>query len=278
MAGYAGDVQAMNEAKPAPESGAVLFRGLLPAEFGALDLVIDDSSRALKRLRSGSPSEVTRLAVGQRMLTMLQGARLLLEEGHWELAAGVARQIFEILVNVENLLNRADVEAAWESYREFGEAQLLQAALRKLKYAIAAGYDDASDEARSLTAALGDARFEEFRHAKGHIRDSWTGRSVEKLAASSQVPWRADQYRYYYRTWSEQAHGSPSSLISTVTPRTASTGLNVELASFAREARQLITMLVGLSADLGSALGILGPSRETTVRGWRDQLTRTALR
>lgn len=268
----------MNEASPIPESGAVLFRGLLPAEFGALDLVVDDTLRALSHLQPGSASEVTRLAVGQRALTMLQGARLLLEEGHWELAVGVVRQMFEILVNVENLLNRADTDAAWESYRQFGEAQFLQASLRKLRYAIAAGYNDTSGEAKALTAALDEARFDEFRHPKGHIRDSWSGLSVEKLANASQAPWRVDQYRYYYRTWSEQAHGSPSSLISVITPRSASTGLNQELASFAREARQLITMLVGLSADLGSALGIFGSNRGTTIRGWREQLSREAQR
>lgn len=254
------------------------FRGLLPAEFEALDQAVEDTLRVLSHLQPGTPSDVTRLAVGQRALTTLQGARLLLEEGHWELAIGAVRQIFEILVNVENLLNRADADAAWENYREFGEAQFLQASLRKLRYAIAAGYNDTSGEAKALKAALGEDRFDEFRHPKGHIRDSWSGLSVEKLANASQVPRRGDQYRYYYRTWSEQAHGNPSSLISAITPRSASTGLNREIAFFAREARQLITMLVGLWADLGSTLGIFDLDRATTVRGWRKQLSREAPR
>jgi hypothetical protein len=271
-------VQAVNEASAIPESGRVLFRGLLPTEFDALDLVIDDTVRSLNHLQPGSDSEVTRLAVGHRALLLLQGARLLLEEGHWEFATGAARQVFEVLVNVEHLLNQSDTEAAWKSYRTYGEAQVLQASLRKLKYAIAAGYDDTTGEVKVLTAALDDAKFDEFRHPKGHIRDSWAGRSIEKLADASGVAWRTDQYRYCYRTWSEQAHGSPSSLVSGITPRTASIGLDQELATFAREARQEITMLIGLFADLASALGIFNSSHEATVRGWREQLSQGAQR
>lgn len=265
-------MQTISDSSTIPDSRARLFRDLLPVEFAALDSVIDDSLDALSNLQPGSESEVTRLAVGQRALTLLQGARLLLEEGHWELAAGAGRQMFEVLVNLENLLNQSDTEAAWESYRRYGEAQFLQTSLRKLKYAIASGYDDESGEAKALATALDDARFDEFRHSKGYIRDSWTGLSVEKLAATSQVPWRADQYRCYYRTWSEQTHGQPSSLISNVTPRTASTGLEQELASYAREARQEITMFISLFADLASALGIFGTSHGTICNVWREKL------
>lgn len=240
--------------------------------------MVDDILQALSRLAPGPKSGVIRLAVGQRVLNVAQGARLLLEQGHWELAAAAVRQLFEMLVNIEYLLRQPDAETAWESYRRYGEAQSLQASLRKLNYAIAAGFTDTSGEADALTAALADARFDEFRHPKGHIRDSWTGCTVEKLANDSKVPWRTEQYRYYYRTWSEQAHANPSSLTSLITPRAESTGLDQELATFAREARQQMTMLVALSADVASALGVFGSNYEMTIRGWREQLSQEAMK
>ncbi|WP_430869151.1 DUF5677 domain-containing protein [Demequina aurantiaca] len=269
-------MQAVNEHSEIPDSGAVQFRGLLAEEFDALDLVIDDTQRALKKLRPGSESEVMRLALGQRSLLLLHGARLLLEEGHWEIAAGVVRQMFEVLVNVEHLLNQSDTEAAWKSYRTYGEAQLLQASLRKMKYAIATGYIDEAARVEALEATLKDAQFDEFRHPKGHIRDSWSGLSVGKLAEASRVTWRTGQYRYYYRSWSEQAHGSSSSLINSVAPRTPRSPRSEEYAAFAREARQEIAMIVELAADLTSALGIFGSKYGTTVRGWRELLSRKA--
>lgn len=259
-----------------PESGATLFRGQLPAEFDALDAVIDDTGDALLRLQPGSESEVIRLAVAERALTVLHGARLLMEEGHWELAAGAARQLFEVLVNVEHLLNQTDSEAGWESYRRYGEAQFFQAGLRKLKYAVANGYNDENDQIGVFEATLADARFDEFRHQKGHIRDSWTGISLEKLASSSRVPDRTAQYRYFYRTWSEQTHGSPSSLISSITPRAASNGLEQELARVGRESRQEIVILISLFADLASALGIFGSNYRAMVAVWREKLTQNA--
>ena len=256
----------------APESGAELFRALLPVEFSTLDLVIDDIVQANTRLSPGSESEVMRLAVSQRVLTIVQGSRLLLEEGHWELASAAVRQLFELLVNIEHLLDESDPETAWESYRRYGEAQALQASLRKLNYAVSAGFKDSHGEVANLSKALADARFDEFRHPKGHIRDSWTGRTVEKLAHDSRVPWRAEQYRYYFRTWSEQAHATPSSFVSNFSARAQTTGLDHELAMFAREAEQLITMLISISADLTSALGIFASAQAKTARRWQNHL------
>lgn len=257
-----------------PECGAASFRGRLPGHFATLDVVIDDTEGVLAATRPTSEAECTRIAVGQRALTLLQAARLLLEEGHWEVATGVARQLFEVLLNVEHVLAQSDPASAWDRYRRYGEAATLQAGLRKLKYAGQLGYADTDGEAEKIEGLLADAAYAEFKTGQGVVRPNWSGKKVAALARDSPREGRGDQYEFYYRTWSEQAHGSSSTLIEMLIPQPESGAHERILAGVARESRHLIVMLLILFADLVSALGLFGDAYGERSKAWREALAK----
>lgn len=113
-----------------------------------------------------------------------RSARLLLEESHWELAASAARQLFDLLVTIEYLLQQPDTEAAWDSYRRFGIASEIRGAKRKLEYAIADGYTE--DDLAAFDATLSDPSFDEFKNKNGELRREWAEQTVRDRANVSE--------------------------------------------------------------------------------------------
>lgn len=248
-------------------------RATLHGVFAALDLVIDDGLRALERNDGRlSASKAGRLAVAMRGATLLQAGRLLLEEGHWEVAAGVARQMFELLINIEHLLAQPDEGAAWADYKNFAMAADLQARRRAMTYAMGDGYQDSDDAAAELDECLALDVFDQFRDRHQNIRDSWSGKTAYKLAEQSRSSERLRQYQFYYRTWSAQAHAGPSALIESLVPRSKTGAVEDFTGSISRETVHLIVMLILLFSDLMIALDTLGPSTQERISLWRQAL------
>jgi len=50
----------------------------------------------------------------------LKAVRLLCEQAHWEFAAGILRQLFEQVINMEHLADQPDRDAAIFRYAKFG--------------------------------------------------------------------------------------------------------------------------------------------------------------
>ncbi|QYH34583.1 DUF5677 domain-containing protein [Salinibacterium sp. M195] len=248
-------------------------RETLNGVFAALDLVIDDGLRALERNNGQvSASKAGRLAVAMRGTTLLQAGQLLLEEGHWEVAAGVARQMFELLINVEHLLAQPDEDAAWADYKNFAMAADLQARRRAMTFAMGDGYQDSDDSAADLDECLALEVFDQFRDRHQNIRDSWSGKSAYKLAEQSSRSERLRQYQYYYRTWSAQAHAGPSSIIESLVPHSAAGAVEDFTGRTIRETLHLIAMLILLFSDLVIALDILAPSTHERISSWRQAM------
>lgn len=197
-----------------------------------------------------------------------RSARLLLEESHWELAASAARQLFDLLVTIEYLLQQPDTEAAWDSYRRFGIASEIRGAKRKLEYAIADGYTE--DDLAAFDATLSDPSFDEFKNKNGELRREWAEQTVRDRANVSER--RRQQYDYYYRSWSEETHASSPGIVRAYIPRAAGGALDAILGSGERDTRQLIVMLVALTGDLLLAIGILGIEGPQRVGIWRQAL------
>lgn len=245
-------------------------RDSLRGYFVALDAVIEDLNSVLSRDQGAVTEQfAVRLAIAAKSQTLLQGARLLLEESHWELASSAARQLFELLVTIEYLLQRPDTDAAWDSYRRFGIASEIRGTKRKLEYAIANGYPD-DDDLTAFDAALSNPSFDEFKDKSGELRREWAERTVRDRA--NLTAHRRQQYDYYYRSWSEEAHASSPEIVRAYVPRAAGGALDAILGSGERDTRQLIVMLVALTGDLLLAIGILGIEGPQQVGIWRQAL------
>lgn len=248
-------------------------RDHLSGFFSALDAAIRDGGDALSAAQ-GEVSEygAGRLAVADRGVTILQAARLLLEESHWEAASGVARQMFELLVNAEHLAAQPDTEAAWSTYKSFGLMALARGRKRALGYAVEQGYQDLDGRGQELDKFLQRAEFDQFRDKNGKLLDNWARRNVADLAAASPNNLRKAQYEYYYRTWSEHAHAGPSSLMPTIIPQPEDGAVELIMESVYRETRQLIVMLISMFIDLVLVLGNPPIVAAAQIDSWRDGL------
>jgi hypothetical protein len=150
----------------------------------------------------------------------VKAVRVLLEQGHWEHAVGITRQLFELLVNMEYLGKQSDRGEATLRFARFGLLQFVLAEQRKIEYDQGKGRP--IDPAK---AALVDHHlmndFTDFQakpKPDGSVRwvDSWCRQKVQYLAEQSGDPMRVHQYEILFRVWSEEAHATPGALIKSL--------------------------------------------------------------
>jgi hypothetical protein len=179
--------------------------------------VFDDISAHTDHILRELPAPVEHLTmfdagVLMRALNTLKSIRILLEQAHWELASAGARQLFELLVNIEYLTRMPDRDEAGRRYVAFGILQLARQQLAEMEYAERTGRTIDGDRKAGIEAMLDNA-FAEFRTKDGGWAKSWSGRPVRQLAEASSKPLRAEQYQLLFGPWSEQVHASPGALI-----------------------------------------------------------------
>lgn len=147
----------------------------------------------------------------------VKAVRTLLEQGHWEPAVAVTRQLFELLVNIEHLGAMEDRRAGTFLFTRFGLLQMLLAQQRKAAYEHEKGYTvDAQ-----LAAVVDHHLANDFRDFQGKVKadgsvrwvPSWCRKDTAELARLSSDPMRVHQYNLLFRVWSEQAHAAPGALI-----------------------------------------------------------------
>ncbi|GES32328.1 DUF5677 domain-containing protein [Streptomyces angustmyceticus] len=151
----------------------------------------------------------------RRGIKGLKSAQLLVDAGHWEYATPVARQLFELLVNMEHLGSFADRREAQRIYSNFGLLQYFLAESRRIEFEKTRGRPSGSPWELSVKDFLD--RCTDFRmapRADGTVRwrTSWSGKTTRALAESSPDPMRVPQYELLFSTWSEQTHGAPGVL------------------------------------------------------------------
>lgn len=147
----------------------------------------------------------------------VKATRVLLEQGHWEHAVGVTRQLFELLVNMEYLGAMEDRGQGTLLFARFGMLQRLLAQQRTVAYEREMGHPVDAELAAMVEQHLA-TDFMDFRAdtKNGSVRwvSSWCRRTTSALAEASADPMRPHQYNILYRVWSEQAHAAPGALIA----------------------------------------------------------------
>lgn len=228
----------------------------------------------LKIEDSGQPGVRFDLAIFMRAINAVKSTSLLLEQGHWENAAAVARQLYELLVNLEHIGRFADRDEAVLTYCRYGLLQQVQQQQRQMLYDQASGRPVDAVRLDRLALML-EQSFPDFRSASGTSwKASWSGKSTRELARLSDNPRRLDQYEQLFRDWSQQAHAAPGSLLDSVFRSTDADWISEAIASDDREIADMVTMTVTLFVELWRHLPGLPPLEAETALAWTGQVLR----
>jgi hypothetical protein len=195
---------------------------------------------------------------------------------YWEFAAGPARQLFELLVNLEHLNTDTDREQAAFRFTKFGLLQTLRAQLEEADYARVTGRR--VEEARvAVIQGLLDSGFDEFRAGeKRRFTKSWAGKSTRDLALASSVqPLRSRQYQLLFVAWSEQVHAAPGSLMDAFFPRSLDK-IDEMVAEDDKRVAETGAMCVTLFVELWRQLRTVPALDISEVSRWQTRLAAEA--
>ncbi len=207
------------------------------------------------------------LSVLMRAINTLKGVRILLESSHWELASAGARQLFELLVNIEYIGSRPDRDKATLRYAKFGLLQMALHELKSIEYDAKTGR--AVDKVRKVNIEkLLDQGFKEFSKPKGRWAPSWSGKNTRQLAKFSKHPLRQDQYRLLFGPWSEQTHGSPGAVIPNMFERLNEDGFEGAIHKEDRKSVELASLAVSLTIEIWQQLPNAAPLDPAKAAGW----------
>jgi hypothetical protein len=230
--------------------------------FKVFDLIIRTCQDTLFKTDVQNPLARFDAGIVLRGLNTLRSIRLLLEQAHWELASAGARQLFELLVNVEYISRQDDREDACRQFVRFGLLQTARRRLLEMEYAEET--DRAVDQSRKATIErFIDSAFEEFRDKMGGFVSSWNRKNARALAEESKSPLRAKQYEMLFTEWSEETHGAPAALLPNIFGPTNEWIIEEIVAGDDREIIEIAFTSITLFLQLWVALSFApAPDRE----------------
>jgi hypothetical protein len=247
------------------------------AVFGEID---DEAHDAARRSWPDLPSRDYDFdkAILERGINALKGVRLLVEHGHWELAQGVLRQLFELVINIEYLHYQPDRREAMQRYGHFGLLEKLQARRDEMKYDEQAGHPVDLDRLAALEEYLAGPEFDEFRNKKGGFITSWASRKTKELCELSKMGLRMRQYELLYSAWSEHAHATPGALVDSIL-RTSSPGWVEEVvADDETNIQECVRMAISLFVELRMYLPSIDPLHFDLTSDWFGRVLPAPLR
>jgi uncharacterized protein DUF5677 len=207
----------------------------------------------------------------------LKAVRLLCEQAHWEFAAGILRQMFELVINMEYLAEQPDRDAAIFRYAEFGLYQKVLHQHLNLLYDQKTGRT-IDTERQAVLGQMLEQTFPEFRRVddkgKLHVAPSWSGHSARHLAEQSKHRLRADQYELMFATWSEQAHAAPAALMDNIFP--ANRAIDDVVASDDARIAETVTVAITLFLELWMLLPNVPESDPLQRLEWTSRMTAEA--
>lgn len=225
-----------------PERIPELFEVLGAYGAAALDLV--DLIE-----RPADPAGRLVVEITDHAFTALQGGVVLLRFGHWQLAAGPVRQLFELCLDVEQLLAATDPVLAAQRYRRFGALQEVRRGIAEARLAVAEGRSDESLTDFEQNAIKVFAEFRIKRRGQDWWAETWTGKTTKQVAEASQHPLRRYEYEIIFRELSAYSHGAPMT-VSNLHDRILTDGSADAVQ--ARRDTQAVEMVAHLTTFFGS--------------------------
>lgn len=216
------------------------------------------------------------VAILVRGINSLKSIRLLLENGHWEHAVGITRQLFELLVNMEYLGSLEDRLDATFQYVRFGALQMMLERHREIAYSERTNRP-VDEEKRAFFQYHFDNSFDDF---KGRPKDdgsvrwvpSWSKKNTKALAELSSNKMRIHQYENLFTLWSEQAHATPGSLIHDILRVADGDWVDELVQSDERKIVEASSMAIMLFVELWMQLPHVAPPPAADVRDWARRM------
>jgi hypothetical protein len=258
------------QAEPPPKRLPVLFQ-MLDEITRTVDLALATGEKPRSR------DELFDLAVLVRANNLVKASRTLFADGHWEIAASAARQLFELLLNVEYLLMQPDLGDARPRYAKFGLLQYALSRLRELEYDRSAGHPVDNAQASAIREPLAGPAFNEFKARDGRWKTSWSGKSTKTLADLSSDPMCLSQYEQLFVAWSEETHAAPVALLEGILPKQEESWIERQIARDDREIGQMTLMLVVLFLEMWELLPAAPPLDPEVALGWITPLRNEAM-
>ncbi|MEU1554327.1 DUF5677 domain-containing protein [Streptomyces scabiei] len=268
----------------AHRSGNPQVRHVLPpkARLKPLFKLYNDMTSTVDRLVRDNPvSSEDRLPrfdaeVLVRGVNSVKAAGLLMEQGHWEHAAGITRQLFELLINMEHLASMEDREAGVLLYLRFGALQFALEQQKDFLYNQMTGRPIDTQRLALLEHFL-DVAFDDFKGKPRHDGTvswvpSWSRKNAKTLAELSPSKMRVHQYQYLYAAWSEQAHATPSSLIHNVFREGNESWVDEVIESDDKKIVETSSMTLMLFLELWDALPYAPPMPTDKSKEWAEQM------
>jgi hypothetical protein len=196
------------------------FKERLVASFSIIDDIVAAAHEAALDIRYSSDEALEvdfEMKVFERAINGLKAVRLLCENGHWEFGVSAVRLLFELVLNLEEVDRAPKRVVAIQRYIEFAMLQGVRQTLAQQEYDKKSGRSGSEERLTEGRALLDAPMFRKFRVPRRKDTwvwaDSWSGKTIRKLAEDSPSPLRQDQYRLLYSAWSEQTHGAPSAIL-----------------------------------------------------------------
>lgn len=194
-----------------------------PEHFKISKMVINRLVKWLHRTDISAPQTalgIVKFASVIRAFNLYKSINILLEKDHWENAYILARSMFELLLNLEEVIR--DEQDAEEKAKRFLRHQHLSKLMHYIndkRYEIKTGRVTKEEEIK-IAETEKNARiiFGEFidKRKDSEWNSSWCGKSVRRLAKDSGKPIRLAQYEILYSYFSEFSHSNPLATMTTV--------------------------------------------------------------
>lgn len=211
-----------------------------------------------------------------RGVNTLKAARLVAESGHWEIASACARQLYELVLNMEEIERSSDREQASISFAAYGMLQMLLFRKAEIEYERDTGRTYRVSQLDELEEHLKAPMFDEFRVTKPGKPDGWVGWWSEKnawqLAKASSSVMRVPQYNTVFRKWSAEAHGAPGAVIGNMFNRTGPNWVEEAIRDDDQEISAVMQMAMLLLMDLWALLPNAMPFPAEKAVAWNDRL------
>jgi hypothetical protein len=251
-------------------------KGRLSLSFKLLGEIATAAEQAVQSTPSPGDQLVRfDIEILMRGANSVKAVRTLLEQGHWEHAVAVTRQLFELLVNMEYLGAMADRRQGTLLFARFGMLQMLLAQQRRAAYEREKGHPVDAQLAAMVEQHLADD-FTDFRAntKNGSVKwvSSWCRKNTSELADASADPMRPHQYNLLYRVWSEQTHATPGALIANLFREADEGWIERTIAENDRSSLDTITFTVMFFLRLWLELPHVQVSHER-VAGWLSKLS-----
>lgn len=216
-----------------------------------------------------------------RGVNILKGVHVLCEQGHWEMASGLGRQLFELVLNVEWMAAQENREAATLRFSHYGLLQSLISRLESLRDTEISGRAVNDSAVRKVRDYIESDAFSEFQVQKqsdGSYRyaKSWNGLNAWQMAKASDQSMRLRQYRMLFVRWSEEAHGAPGALVPAMFGPSGPDWTREVLRQDESTIAQLIVMVLTLFQELDYFLPS-GPGLGASYVSWLARLRDVAV-